>query len=321
MISDKPSTDTPARDRDQTRPISVVNGLGFDSEKARWAMQEVKAFLDPYRKYIHSLILFGSYAMGHATRFSDVDFLVLLKNGEKVQRLSRVLSGIEWGHRAVLETETLGGIQYVPFDERGIERLFELSTPLVHATCHGLIIWDDGWFKTLLRRPYPKWPTREASLEAFTKWIIWQYYRSAFDVKKEILMDHGPDGICTKRGKCMGHLSGDILARVLSRMLYVTLPERGFLPLSKREATAMAVEAYGRAAWRPVAVAMAVLRRERAISQREYSVMFPFARNLFRECIRICGTRTPRVVGALRRNAEIRKHLRKIERAPDNNKR
>jgi len=119
-----------------------------------------------------------------------------------------------------------------------------------------------------------------------------------------------------------GALSGDILARVLSRMLYVTLPERGFLPLSKREATAMALEAYGRrAAWRPVAVAMAVLRRERAISHREFSVMFPFARNLFRECLKICGTRNPRVFEALRRNAEIRKHLRKMQRAPDNNKR
>ena len=321
MISDKPSTDTPARDRDQSRPISVVNGLGFDSEKARWAMQAVKAFLDPYRKYIHSLILFGSYAMGHATRFSDVDFLVLLKNGEKVQRLSRVLSGIEGGHRAVLEAEISEGIQFVPFDERGVERLFELSTPLVHAACHGLIIWDDGWFKTLLRRPYPKWPTREAALEAFTKWIVWQYYRSAGDMKREILMDHGPGGICTETGKCMGHLSGDILARVLSRMLYVTLPERGFLPLSKREAVAMAVETYGRAARRPVALAMAVLRRERAISHREFNVMFPFARNLFRECIRICGTHNPRVVEALRRNAEIRKHLRKMERAPDHSKR
>jgi len=103
-------------------------------------------------------------------------------------------------------------------------------------------------------------------------------------------------------------------------MLYVTLPERGFLPLSKREAIAMAVEAYGRVAWRPVAVAMAVLRRDRAISHREFSVMFPFARNLFGECIRICGARDPRVLEALRRNAEIRKHLRKIERAPENNK-
>ena len=63
MILDNPSTDIPTRDRDQTRPISVVNGLGFDSEKARWAMQEVKAFLDPYRKYIHSLMIIkGSLA-------------------------------------------------------------------------------------------------------------------------------------------------------------------------------------------------------------------------------------------------------------------
>jgi predicted nucleotidyltransferase len=313
MISDKLSTNPLARDCDQAQRISVsvIHGLGPESEKALWAMQEVKAFLDPYRKYIHSLILFGSYAMGHATRFSDADFLVLLKKGEKVQRLSRFLFGIGGRHRAVPETGTPGEIQFVPFDERGIERLFELSTPLVHAARHGVIIWDDGWLKELFSRPYPRWPTREAAIVAFTKWIVWQYYRCAIDLKREIRIDHGPDGICTRSDTCEGHFSGDILARVLSRMLYVTLPERGFLPLSKREAMAMALEAYGRRAWRPVALAMAVLRNDRAISYREFEVMFPFVRSLFRECIRTCGPRTPRVVEALRHYAEVYKRLGK----------
>ena len=312
MYSVKESTkDTFMTGRNRRFSVKLTNGLDPDSLQARWAIRETKALLDPYRTWIHSLILFGSYAQGHARRFSDVDFLVLLKKGERTRRVSSILFDIERARPDNSDTGDLVAFQFVPFDERQIERLFELSTPLVHAARHGVIIWDDGWFRTLLSRSYPKWPTREAALEAFTKWIVWQYYRSAVDIKREIRKDHGPDGICTERGKCMGHSSGDILARVISRMLYVTLPERGFLPISKREAIAMAFEAYGRQARRPVALAMAVLRRDRAISYREFMVMFPFARGLFRECIRICGHRNPRVLEALRHNAEMYRHLRK----------
>ena len=67
------------------------------------------------------------------------------------------------------------------------------------------------------------------------------YYRCALDLKREMLTDHGPDGLCTQNEKCMGRFSGDILARVISRMLYVTLPERGLLPLTKPEAVKMAL--------------------------------------------------------------------------------
>lgn len=97
-------------------------------------------------------------------------------------------------------------------------------------------------------------------------------------------------------------------------MLYVTLPERGFLPLCKREATAMALEAYGRSVWRPVALAMNVLRNDRAITYHEFQAMFPFARKLFRECMRICGPRNPKVIEALRFNANMYKRLRKEKR-------
>jgi len=38
-----------------------------------------------------------------------------------------------------------------------------------------------------------------------------------------------------QRGKRMRWVKGDIPARVISRMLYVTLPERGMLPLTKHE--------------------------------------------------------------------------------------
>ncbi len=311
MVAREESTgNSCTRGTNQRLSVALINGLGPDSARARWAICETKALLDSYRTWIHSLILFGSYAQGHARRFSDADFLILLKKGERTRRISSIFFDIERSRRNNSDTEEMAAFQFVPFDESQIERLFELSTPLVHAVRHGVIIWDDGWYKELLSRPYPRWPTREAAIEAFTKWIVWQYYRCAKDLKREVRIDHGADGICTQRGTCVGHFSGDILARVISRMLYVTLPERGFLPLSKREAIAMALEAYGREAWRPVTLTMAVLRNDRAISHREFEVMFPFARTLFRECIRICGPRNPRVVEILRHHAEVYKRLR-----------
>jgi hypothetical protein len=61
----------------------------------------------------------------------------------------------------------------------------------------------------------------------------------------------------------------------------------------------MALEAYGRSTWRPVALAMNVLRKERGISYHEFQALFPFARSLYRECVRICGPKNPKVIEAL----------------------
>lgn len=292
-------------------PIGQKPGLGPDSDQARWAIRETKAFLDSYREGIHSLVMFGSYALGKAGCYSDVDFLVLLKAGEKVRRIRRILFDFKLSLGNYNESQAPVEIQIVDFDEKGIEHVFELSTPLAHAARHGVVIQDDGWFKTLLSRPYPRWPTKEGAVVAFTRWIVWMYYRCAINLKREMLTDHGPEGLCTQNGKCMGHFSGDILARVVSRMLYVTFPERGFLPLCKPEAVKMAVEVYGKSSWRSVALAMNVLRKDRAITYHEFQVMMPFARRLFRECMRICGPKNRRVIEALQREADMCKRLAK----------
>ncbi len=292
-------------------PIGQKPGLGPDSDQARWAIREIKAFLDSYREWIHSLVMFGSYALGKAGCHSDVDFLVLLKAGEKVRRIRRILFDFKLSLGNYNESQAPVEIQIVDFDEKGIEHVFELSTPLAHAARHGVVIQDDGWFKTLLSRPYPRWPTKEGAVVAFTRWIVWMYYRCAINLKREMLADHGPEGLCTQNGKCMGHFSGDILARVISRMLYVTLPERGFLPLCKPEAVKMTVEVYGKSSWRSVALAMNVLRKDRAITYHEFQVMMPFARRLFRECMRICGPKNRRVIEALQREADMCKRLAK----------
>jgi len=85
----------------------------------------------------------------------------------------------------------------------------------------------------------------------------------------------------------------------------VTLPERGFLPLCKSEAVKMALKAYGPSAMGPLDLAMNVLREDRGITSDEFQVMMPFARGLFRECLRSCGAKDARVIETLRHQAGI----------------
>lgn len=153
------------------RTATEAMGLGPDSTEAMWAIREMKAFLDPYRQAIHSLILFGSYALGNATRHSDIDFLVLLKPGEETRRVRKILFDFKMSLGNDDQSEAPVEIQIVDFEEQEIEQIFEFSTPLAHAARHGVIIQDDGWFKRLLLRHYPRWPTKEAALLAFTRWI------------------------------------------------------------------------------------------------------------------------------------------------------
>jgi predicted nucleotidyltransferase len=282
--------------------------LGPDSPQALRAMDRVKAFLDPYRRWIRSLVLFGSYALSLAERGSDIDLLVVLKEGGMAREIKNRLFHVGFDLSDPPEKTEAIQIQIVALDEKEIHHLFRLSTPLAHAIREGLIVWDDGFFHSLLARRYFKWPTRDAAEEAFVLWIIGQYYLCAVDLKSEIRRDHGPEGVCNKEGGCVGHFKGDILARVISRMLYVTLPERGMLPLTKHELRGMAEEAYGKDSEEAISLALRVLRQDRAIDDREFRVMFPFARRLFRECIRICGRNNPRVRQALRSYAEIYRH-------------
>jgi len=289
--------------------------LGPDSPEALAAMGEAKAFLDPYRQWIHSLVLFGSYAFGRAERGSDLDLLVILKHGHRTREIKRRLFVVGFDLSA-RSSETGGAeVQLVAFNEEEIEHLFRIATPLAHAIREGIIIWDDGFFNSLLARRYPKWPTREAAEEALVHWIIPHYYLCAIDLKREIRRDHGPGGICNEEKECVGHFKGDILARIISRMLYVTLPELGLLPLTKHDLKEMAVEVYGKERERAIALALQVLREDRAIDDTEFRIMFPFARRLFRECIGVCGRGNLRVTEALRRNAAIYKKREEGARA------
>ena len=281
--------------------------LGPDSPQSLAAMQAAKEFLEPYRRWIHSLVLFGSYAMGRAEGDSDLDLVVILKHGHMARQIRRSLFDVGLDLGTGSNETGAAELQLVAFDEEEIEHLFKLAAPLAHALREGIVIWDDGFFNSLLSKRYPRWPTKEAAEQALVHWIIPQYFLCAIDLKGEILKDHGPGGICRERKECVGHFKGDILARVISRMLYVTLPESGLLPLTKHDLGEMAVKVYGKERERTIALALQVLREDRCIDDTEFRIMFPFARKLFRECVEVCGRKNPRVIEAIRSHAAIYK--------------
>ena len=107
------------------KTVAQDMGLGPESEQARWAIREMKAFLDSFRQSIHSLVLFGSYALGNATRHSDIDFLLLLKPGEETRKLRRILFDFKMCLGNKGKSEAPVSIQLVDFDEEGIEQIFE----------------------------------------------------------------------------------------------------------------------------------------------------------------------------------------------------
>jgi predicted nucleotidyltransferase len=284
------------------------DGWGPDSPHCLTALQEVRLFLDPYRRSIHSLVLFGSFAQGRAGKGSDVDLLVAFKKGRRARKVSFRAFHFQLEMEGRRDEPDEAHIQLVDFDEDQLEETFRLSTPLAHAFRHGVIVWDDGYFHSLLLRSFPRWPTREAAVQAFTRWIVFQYFHSTIDLKREIRRDHLPEGVCSGEEGCFGHFSGDILARVISRMLYVTLPERGMLPLGKTDLPAMTRQAYGNIDEEVTNLALEVLRKDRAITADEFRQMLPFARRLFKECIHICGHNNPAVTKSLKAHATLYTH-------------
>jgi predicted nucleotidyltransferase len=150
--------------------------MGPDSPYCSRALQEVRLSLDPYRRSIHSLVLFGSFDQGRAGKDSDADLLMVFKKGRLAHEASFRAFHLLLQMEDRWDEPDEAHIQLVDFDEDQLEGALRLSTPLAHAFRHGVIIWDDGYFHSLLLRCFARWPTREAAVQAFTQWIVFQYF-------------------------------------------------------------------------------------------------------------------------------------------------
>ena len=261
--------------------------------------EQVVSFLEKQREKVHSIVLIGSTVYGLAEEGSDIDIVVICKE-DHYEEVSRALHGSE--------TDEELKIQFTIYKPSHVEKIFIIGSPFANSIRNGVVLKDDGYLKDLLKKKkFPLKPTPEYYLEAFKEIIGLRYYFPIIDIERQIREDHGREGICTKTGNCQGHAPGDILATGILRMLYITLPYRGYMPLSKAEVLKLAAEIYGEKTLDALNKSVELIRGDRwGVTLDEYRLLKPFAVKLFVECLRIVDAR---------KNRDILKELRDSARA------
>ncbi len=113
------------------------------------ASEFARRILQRYRDEIHSIVLYGSVARGAAGEDSDVDILVLRKNGHPDRdELIEVGDAIDFEnkYRTFVSAKTMSA-----------ERLVELARgrfPIAgHVLEEGEILYDDGTFERIRQNP------------------------------------------------------------------------------------------------------------------------------------------------------------------------
>ena len=262
-------------------------------------IKQVLSFLEEHREKIHSVILVGSTVFGFDEEGSDIDIVVICKE-DNYEEVSNIL------HKRMMGEEFK--VQYSIYKPTHVERIFTIGSPFANSIRNGVVLKDDGYLKGLLtNKEFPLKPTQEYYLEALKDIVGLRYYFPIIDIERQIREDHGPEGICTKTGKCQGHAPGDILATGIFRMLYITLSHRGYMPLSKTDVTKYAGEIYGKKTSDVLNKCIELLRQDRwGVTVEEYRLLKPFAVKLFRECLRVVD---------LRNNRDMLKELRDSARA------
>ena len=219
-----------------------------------------------------------------------MDVVVICKQ-EAYKRVSQAM----WN----LRMSTIHGQPHFAYDVCNQERIrgpFTLGSPYANAIRNGLVLIDDGFFRLLVHHPeYPLSPGMAYYAHAFRRFILPRFLDFVIRLDRQIREDHGPGGICAE-GECLSHTEGDILAMLISRMLYITLPSRGYLPLSKKQLVDYSLKVYGAGIRAPLTKAVEIVREDRAIDYDEYRVLRPVARKLLREVVSLLDKQTCRQI-------------------------
>lgn len=292
-----------AWDEDRARRRKCVTvlpraGLAADTESE---IRARSSFLDGFRGSLHSVVVVGSAAHGALDAGSDYDLVLIcrktgftaVQNAVFEQEISDALRC--WGR--MMEYTLL-----LPVDAR---RLFRQASPFAYALRHGAVLYDDGFLCGLTAGRYDPSPGRKFCLTALYENIVIAYYGSFCAAEKDARTKGCSSACCRERPICPGLSPAELPAKVIMRMLYVTLPARGAMPLNKGDVVAFARRIYGEESAKVVVRAVA-LGRSGGESYR-YSDHVRFKRlagALFREILDIVGN-TSSVRGLLADAASI----------------
>lgn len=250
-------------------------------------MERQLSFLEPYQDLIHSLLLVGSTVYKAQSTNSDVDIVIVTKP-EGHEPICNFLFERELDES--LQGKCTSNIDYTVLAPEHTEKLFQVSSPFAYSIRHGAVIWDDGFLRRLKTKNNPRLPAKEYYTDCLYEKIAAPYFGLLKKIQAEAKEYKCSPG-CTRKAKgCGGLLSAQLFAKLVVQMLYVTLPSKGMIPLTKNDVVAYARIAYG--SWGE-SVARESLRLMRSKNSTfcfsEFATLKKFAVLLFKEILKTAG--------------------------------
>jgi predicted nucleotidyltransferase len=268
----------------------VIDHPADISERTRSQILSGLSFLAPRYHEIHSMVLIGSAAYGLQTEGSDTDIVIICKD-RKFDSFREFL--FEKELEGYGRSDTGGEFEFTVLDTENTEKYFRIASPFAYALRNGVVMRDDGYFKKLTREKYSMVPGRDYFMSAFYENISVQYYGAINRLEKEIKRNQCSDECCKNRKDCKGLPKGDVLAKTLMRMLYITLPARGLMPLSKKDVVDYSSNVYGKGELEPLNKAIEIMRKDNTpIYYSDYKRLKSFSARLFREVLSVIGIKS-----------------------------
>lgn len=245
------------------------------------------SFLNPYQNFIHSLILVGSTAYNVQTVNSDID-IVVVTTQEGHEQVCNFLFEKELDES--LNGGSSSNIEYTVLASEHVEKLFQMSSPFAYSIRHGVVIRDDGFLLQLANTRYPVLPKQEYYTSCLYENIATPYFGLLKDIQKQVKEKRCSCSCGRKNKGCRGLLSAQLFAKLVLQMLYVTLPSRGMIPLTKGDVIAFARIAYGSSGENVAKHTVMLMQEKRStFCFDEFADLKKFAVQLFKEILNLAG--------------------------------
>jgi predicted nucleotidyltransferase len=257
-----------------------AGGLAFS---VREQIEQKLSFLAPVDTYIHSLVVVGSAAYGVQKPGSDID-LVIITTAGGYEKVCEVLF-----EKEIEESLAKGGkseFECTVLSAGDTENLFTISSPFAYSIRYGAVIRDDGYLLLLRSRRYPLRPTQEYYRTCLFEKILTPYYTALKEFRNQTQRDSPAGWLNNPIGR--GFSPAQLFAQLILRMLYITLPARGMMPLTKSDIVAYAQRIYGTDAEKIASLVLSLVRSNQPfIYLEECARLKKFAVLLFKEILRI----------------------------------
>lgn len=241
-------------------------------------------FLHQEKESIRSLLIVGSAAYGLRNDGSDIDVVVVAAD-QGSEQVREFVFGREIDD-ALATKPVLKGFEFTVLSEKETKTLVAMGSPFAFAMRHGLVLQDDGFLAHLLQTPWPSTPERAYYTNVLSENVETQYFGALSALDKTFRQKRCTDACCRKNPDCAGVAPAEMICRATMRLLYATLPARGFMPLTKKDAVAFTRDQYGRDAVKVVKAATAILRTGgNSIRFADYRPLREFSGRLYSELL------------------------------------